>query len=186
MRKTLLITLFLVGLAIPGYSQLFSVGVKAGIPLNESPIGTYPGVSSETQRWLVGPTAEIHLPFRLSFEVDALYRQQKFLYTDRYSGVSYNPETFNDWQFPFLAKYDLRGGLFRPFVDAGLSYRHISGFVQNPNTAGFTIGGGVSLKLLFLRISPEFRYTRWAGKPTLDNFATTPQNQGDFMVGFTF
>jgi len=32
----------------------------------------------DTGRWLVGPTVELHLPFRLSFEVDGLYRQDKF------------------------------------------------------------------------------------------------------------
>lgn len=186
-HKNIIVLLFLLGSVIPGYSQVFSVGVKAGVPLNDSPTITYPAVSNDTQRWLVGPTAEVHFPFRLSFEVDALYRQQKITWYDRYGPGPLYHQTFGDWQIPFLAKYELSGGLIRPFLDAGLSYRHVSGsYVYSANTAGFTIGGGATFKLLVLRVSPEFRYTRWFSDTDLYGFATTPTNQADFLVGFTF
>jgi len=102
-------------------------------------------------------------------------------------GQSPYHETFNDWQFPFLAKYEMSGGRFRPFLDAGVSYRHVSGSsVFSPDAAGFTVGGGATFKLLVLRVSPEIRYTRWFSDSNLDNLATTTSNQADFLVGFTF
>ncbi len=37
----------------------------------------------------------------------------------------------NQWEFPLLLKYEFRGiGPVRPFVDAGPSLRHLSGFRQ--------------------------------------------------------
>ncbi|HSU32329.1 MAG TPA: hypothetical protein VLJ11_13945 [Bryobacteraceae bacterium] len=36
-QKTVAALLFLLVSVIPGYSQVFSVGVKAGVPLNDSP-----------------------------------------------------------------------------------------------------------------------------------------------------
>lgn len=119
----------------PGYSQLVSFGVKAGVPLTDNLISGSDGndiTTSEPQHWLVGPTVELRLPFRLSFEVDALYRENKYQ-TQRAESAPGSSEWFtgvpvsvvhhyslNNWQFPFLAKYELRGGTFRPFLDAGV------------------------------------------------------------------
>lgn len=171
---------------MPAYSQLFSVGVKAGVPLTDGLNGqsySSTNVTTSTQRWIVGPTAEIHLPFRLSFEVDALYRRENFTTTQFLTSFA---GTVNDWQVPFLGKYELHGGLLRPFVDAGVTYRNLSGSVP-ANNAGFTIGGGITAKLLFLRLSPEFRYTHWGDKSNgAGPFIAGGGNQGDFLVGFTF
>src|SRR3954469_9939626 len=61
----------------PARSQLISLGIKGGVPLADS-LETGPGgsgsISHERSHYLVGPTGELHLPFGLSFEVDALYR----------------------------------------------------------------------------------------------------------------
>jgi hypothetical protein len=40
-----------------------------------------------------------------------------------------------------------------------------------------------------VRISPEFRYTRWGGENLRDPISAllrTNRNQGDFMLGLTF
>jgi hypothetical protein len=189
MRKIFLLGVFLLSIVCPGYSQFLSWGIEGGLPLNDAVnvvnngVGT---VTASTDRWIVGPTVQLGLPFRLSVEVDALYRSEGFNVSSPGSLFS---NSVNNWQFPFLARYDLHGGVIRPFVDAGVTYRHLSGAtdILHPDGAGFTIGGGISLKLLFLRLSPEIRYTRWNNADVLNStYATQSQNQADFLVGFTF
>lgn len=156
--------------------------------------------ATHTNRWLVGPTVELHLPFRLSFEADALYRREGFQVTSESLTISpgewfsttttnfaVEHESLNSWQFPFLAKYELRGGAIRPFIDTGVTYQHLSGirYIDTPNMAGFTVGGGLTMKFSFLRLSPEVRYTRW-GNNQVSNETATARNQTDVLVGFTF
>jgi hypothetical protein len=157
--QTLLAILVLA--ALPCHAQTFSFGVKAGVPFTEAYSAAYfaDGNSGTYQdRYLIGPTAEIHFAFSLSFEVNALYRRNGASAIGNVGGKS----TVNDWQFPFLGKYELKNGAFRPFVDAGLVYRHLSGkafyslyypygarsttLTNDPNMAGFAVGGGVTLR----------------------------------------
>jgi len=61
--------------ALGGLAQPFTFGVEVGVPLTgllsaNDTFGTT--ASSYTNRYLVGPTLELRLPFRLSVEVDAL------------------------------------------------------------------------------------------------------------------
>jgi len=53
---------------------------------------------------------------------------------------------------------------------------------SNRNTGGFAVGGGVTLKVLHLRLSPEIRCTRWANS----SFVGAAQNPADLLVGFTW
>ena len=104
-------------------------------------------------------------------------------------------------------------GQIRPFVDAGLNFNKISGLKQtiqsivsgqssnvtnsskpaelkNDFSTGFVAGVGLELNLLFLKISPEIRYTRWGSERFSSVFSTgslnSNQNQGEFLVGFSF
>ena len=62
------------------FSQPFSAGVKVGLPLTDF-LNTVNGVtSSSTNRYIVGPTLELHLPAGFGVEFDALYRH--FDYTN--------------------------------------------------------------------------------------------------------
>lgn len=194
MSRVILLGILLLSVAVPGYSQFLSAGIKVGAPLTDALEGYSTGAglaTTSTDRWFVGPTAEIHLPFRLSFEVDALYRTESYGITVSEGappvGVTLKT-SLHSWQFPFLAKYDLRGGLVRPFIDGGVTYQHLSGarFIDDPNTAGVTVGGGFTVKLLFLRVSPEIRYTRWGRHNVYSPFVTNSQNQVDVLAGFTF
>ncbi|MBV9157319.1 MAG: hypothetical protein JO097_13730 [Acidobacteriaceae bacterium] len=213
MMKT---TAIFIGLALAGSAsaQIFSFGIKAGLPLADAYQMNFSGVYQ--RRYTIGPTAELHLPLHLSFEVDALYRRSGWGST--FSGFPFGPPPYgpveivtrsriDDWEIPFLAKWAPGVGPIRPFIDAGVSYRHLSGFssaeffapigspspiggsgVGNPNAAGATVGGGLTLKLLVIRISPEIRYTHW-GSTTfvgLYNAINTSANQADFLVGLTF
>jgi hypothetical protein len=178
----------------PAYSQVFSFGVKAGIPLT-SPYTTEQvpdgGASASELRFTVGPTIEVHLPFHLSVEADALWRQSSF----SWGGGSINPvyASVNDWQVPLLVKYEGKVGPLHPFIDGGVVYRHVSiGGAPpptNPNMAGVTVGGGGMLKVWHLRLSPELRYTRWptaAFSQAYPGFVISQSNQLDLLVGFTF
>ena len=195
-RLSLLGALFLCAFSHAN-AQLFSFGVKGGVPLTDaySTITTSDSVGSAYKRlYLVGPTAEIHLPFHLSIEVDALYRRNGFSERDVTPFFASAPTavSVNDWQFPILAKAELHEGLLRPFIDGGLVYRHISANSFAPdkaNTAGIAFGAGLTIKVLLIRISPEIRYTYWPTQPiTLANTTSisSSNNQADFLLGITF
>jgi hypothetical protein len=204
----------------------FSFGVKGGLPLTDfidTVSSSRTTVSSVTNRYIVGPTAELRLPFGFGVEADALYRH--FSYNSASSlvdVVSTLRTTGNKWEFPLLLKKRFGGvGPVRPFVDAGVSFDKISGLSQSlstlsfPNlitrtsssnnpmelkndfTAGFTLGGGMEIRVPLVRITPEIRYTRWGNQQLGGSFPlgvvsdlagrlTSNQNQAEFLVGFTF
>jgi hypothetical protein len=181
--------------AVPlAYSQSVSIGVKAGVPLTNVYTIDFisnGGASASEQRFAIGPTAELHLPFHFSIEADALWRRSSF---SEIGPFGYFHSSVTDWQIPILAKYELALGPFHPFVDGGLVYRHVSlssSLPQptSPDTAGVGVGGGITLKLLRLRLSPEIRYTRWPTPPFSSAYVgpvVSTGNQVDLLVGFTF
>jgi hypothetical protein len=174
--------------ALTASPQIFSVGVKGGVPLTdafETATTGHLSYLSSTKRYTVGPTVEVRLPFRLSVEFDALYKRLD------YDSASMGVDTFvrsattsNSWEFPLLAKWRLFGGPVRPFVDAGPTFNKLSGIsqsiqtlvapdhlfssssnrpseLQNTFRAGVAVGGGIEFGAHHFRISPEVRYTRW-------------------------
>ena len=169
--------------------QIFSVGVKAGLPFtdafNNFTSGSYSSFSN-SKNYIVGPTAELHLPLGLSVQGDALYRPLSFA-ANRPNLVQ--STDFSSWEFPILAKYRFPFPLVKPYVEAGPSFRTIGGqFGGNFSNSGFTAGVGVELRLARFRIGPEIRYTHWgadtSNAPQL-GFSSN-QNQGEFLVGFSF
>jgi len=208
-------TLLCLSLAATGFAQPVSFGVKAGVPLTDfvdAAKGDQSAYFTNTKRYTVGPTIEFHLPARFSIEIDALYKRFGF---DGQSvsaaGSTLTGTRGNSWEFPILAKFEIVPGPVRPFVDAGVSIRHITGIKQvrqivsagtfsrvelnNPpefnkeTDVGLAFGAGVAFKLGRVRISPELRYTRWGGENLRDpvnGLLRTHRNQGDFLIGFTF
>lgn len=169
--------------------QIFSVGVKAGIPFtdafNSFTSGSYSSFSN-SKNYIVGPTVELHLPLGLSVEADALYRPLSFTATPPNLIQSTD---FSSWEFPILAKYRFAIPLVKPYVEAGPSFRTVGGqFGGNLSNSGFTAGVGVELRLARFRIGPEIRYTHWGADSS--NAAqlgfSSNQNQGEFLVGFSF
>ena len=64
--------------AVSALAQPFSFGVKAGVPLTDflnAAESQQFAFNSTTNRYIVGPTAELHLPFGLGVEFDILYRR---------------------------------------------------------------------------------------------------------------
>lgn len=170
--------------------------------------------TSNTNRYIVGPTAELRLPFGIGIEADILYRH--FSYTGSgvikgTGGILQNTSTTsNAWEFPLLLKYRLPGKVVHPYVAGGVAWDTLSGLKQaitstvgsiatstttsnppelgNSTSRGFVLGAGIGVKLLLIRISPELRYTRWGAKHFLDpnGGLSSNQNQAEFLVGLTF
>jgi opacity protein-like surface antigen len=194
-------------------AQPVSVGIKGGVPITDAfdtAQGNQAAYASNTHRYVVGPTVQFNLPLRFSIEVDALYRRLGFDY-NQFGGAgspTFASTTANSWEFPVLGKWAILPGPVRPFVDFGANFRHLSGVGQIRSTAaavnvsispvpefhkdtdiGATFGAGLEFKIGWLRLTPEFRYTRWGSENFRDPVAVllrTNKNQGDFMLGLTF
>src|SRR5437763_5660165 len=118
-------------------AQLISFGAKIGAPLKDSNLNSNssPFSTSNIGRWSGGPTIELHLPYRLSIEVDALYHSRT--QTDTFGTRLGDPASDGGtpflfasrtrtkaWEFPILIKYRFLNGPIRPFVSAGASLTH--------------------------------------------------------------
>lgn len=164
---------------MPAGAQIISVGVRGGVPLNDAfTAATNAMLPLSTDRFVIGPTIELHLPFGLGAEADALYRS----YT--VGG------TVTQWEFPILATYHFHkiGPMFRPFVDVGPTFNHISAPANFSvkSAAGFALGAGVEAKALFIRVEPEIRWTHWGQVNFTYNTVSSNQNELEFLVGLTF
>jgi outer membrane protein with beta-barrel domain len=183
---------------IPGPIPL-SVGAKVGIPITDSFYNTQLGPNvnsySNSQNYIIGPTVELRLPYHLSVEFDALYRPLTFG-TSTASVVNGAPvitRTSTDlstWEFPLMFKYHFGEHHFmRPYVEVGPSFRTTSKQLSYLSSNGVTAGVGADFKALFLRLSPEVRYTHWG-----DDGRFTPQtaplasrqDQVEFLFGLSF
>jgi len=205
-------TLLLFAAGVIAVAQPVSVGLKGGVPITDffdAARGNQAAYASNTHRYLVGPTVQLNFPFRFSVEVDALYRRLGYDY-NQFGGPgspTITTTTANSWEFPVLGKWAIFPGPVRPFVDFGANFRHIAGVDQIRRTAstvnvsvtapefhkdndiGATFGGGIEFKAGWLRVTPEFRYTRWGSENFRDPIASllrTNKNQGDFILGLTF
>ncbi len=197
-------------------SQPFSAGIKGGVPLTDFLSTVESGhvnYTSVPNRYIIGVSAELRLPFGFGVEVDALYRHLNYASNSGTTGVTTVIQsantTGNAWEFPLLAKYRFPGGILRPFVDGGVAFDTLQGLTQTvretvggntttttssspmelhkKTTTGFVIGAGLDIHVL-VHIVPELRYTRWGAKHFLDanSFLQSNQNQAEFLVGITF
>jgi len=200
--------------AIPAFSQPFSFGVKLGVPLTDF-VDTVRspnfGFNTSTKRYVVGPSAELRLPFGLGVEVDALYRRLNYEGTGTlFDVLTNNRTTGNAWEFPILAKYRFPSRIVRPYVSAGVAFDTLSGLTQtitrtvapssvtttsdspaelkNQTTKGFVMGAGIEVKALVLRLSPEIRYTRWGSShfEDVNGLLKSNRNQAEFLLGIKF
>jgi opacity protein-like surface antigen len=196
--------------AVSAWAQLFSYGVRAGVPLNnflDAARSQQFAFNSTTNRYIVGPTAELHLPFGLGVEFDILYRRFNYNGSGTLAGVvTSNSATGNAWEFPLLAKYRFPTKMVHPYVDAGVAWDTLSGLTQaitrnaittstsspaelnTTATRGFVMGAGLSVKVLVIHVSPEIRFTRWGAQHFIDpnGLLHSNVNQGEFLVGITF
>jgi opacity protein-like surface antigen len=196
--------------AVSAWAQLFSYGVRAGVPLNnflDAAKSQQFAFNSTTDRFIVGPTAELHLPFGLGVEFDILYRRFNYNGSGTLAGVvTSSSAAGNAWEFPLLAKYRFPTKMVHPYVDAGVAWDTLSGLKQaitrnsittstsspaelnTTATRGFVMGAGLSVKVLVIHVSPEIRFTRWGAQHFIDanGLLHSNVNQGEFLVGITF
>lgn len=206
-------TIFLTGHVC--FGQSLAIGVKAGGRLTDdmSSIGS---ATSESKRYSVGPMLEFGLPLGLSVEVDALYQRQG--YRSSFSGIagsSTDRVRANAWEVPVLLKYKLPFPFVKPYVEAGVAPRLISGASKDesgsyvdiptgnviygqshgaadwPNSVGTVLGAGVQLGFRSLRLSPEIRYTRWNSTPINESGPHgysfhSAENQVELLLGVSW
>jgi outer membrane protein W len=181
--------------AASALAQPFHAGVKVGLPLTDF-VNTVQGVTSTTtNRYLVGPTVELHLPAGFGVDLDALYRHfdYKNIAGTTITGIA-NVNSAGDWEFPLLLKYRFPAKIVRPYVAAGVAWdkltgltNTLSGDAQKGTTMGAVLGVGLDVHLAIIHILPEIRYTRWTDQHfNITNVLHSNQNQAEVMVGITF
>lgn len=189
-------------------ARRFSLGAIAGMTLTHdqpdatasvvtgNPFPPSPGVPPATETgiqydsgavgFLAGPAVEIELIQRLSVESDAVYHPIRYasrVVLDNGTSLSSSGTVVSTWEFPVVAKVKLESGRFRPFAEAGPSFRLP---VEHISAAGFTAGGGIEIRWRMLKIAPTIRYTRW--KDALFPYWTIDErlrsNQVEFLTTF--
>jgi opacity protein-like surface antigen len=201
--KSLLLLFLSAGAAV---CQPFTFGAKVGVPLTdffntvENSNFTF---NATTDRYIIGPTAELHLPFGLGIEVDALYRHMSYTGSGVVGSITGSSVDSGDWEFPLLLKYRFPMKIVRPYIDGGVAWDKLSGLtdsvkdsiasqsptVVNKNTTdGFVLGGGIDVHVVKIHIMPELRYTRWGSAQFVDptGLLSSTKNQAEFLLGITF
>jgi hypothetical protein len=156
----------LVLLAAGAYSaELFSFGLKVGIPINSILTSAAPRFQLRAQRYTLGPTFELDLPRGLAFEVDVLYKRLEYIYSQPDSSIIQTTSATvkaSRLELPVLLKYKIGGQHFQPFVDLGGSFNrvvHIEGMnvaeLRHRHTRGVVIGAGLEKGFGAFRRTPE-------------------------------
>ena len=177
--------------------QFLSVGVKGGVPFTDAFSGDTYGTSPNIFRsapgdtgYIIGAMGEVHLILGLSVEADALYRPLDLkTWPVSNSATLVTDHSYSSWEFPILGKWRFPFPLIKPYVEAGPNFRTVGGQAGNYlSNSGFTAGLGIELRVARVRIGPEVRWTHWAGDSSgaSANGFSSNQNQGEFLVGFSF
>jgi hypothetical protein len=181
-------------------AQSISVGILGGAPFTDVVNATTTNTTSflpTSANFTVGPALQINLPLSLRLEVDALYRPYSFSVSNgNRADFSVADVSAAQWRFPFLAQYRFNAPVVKPFVEAGQSFDHLSnissaarnitsgpGQLLQQSHAGVVLGAGVDLKILFIRVSGELRYTHQGSADFRD---ISKLNQAEFLLGVHF
>ena len=198
--------------AFSASAQSISIGVVGGAPfsdvvnsVNQNNISFLP----KSANFIVGPALQINLPLSLRVEVDALYRPYSFsaasatatvVSSGLTTSVAGSTATYtvsgNQWSFPFLVQYRFNTPVLKPFIEAGVSFDHLAnisaaakniasgpGTLIRQSNAAVVLGGGVDVKIPFVRLSGELRYTH---QGSADFQGLSNLNQAEVLVGVHF
>jgi hypothetical protein len=143
--------------------------------------------SSAQERYIAGGMLELQLPNNWSIEADALFHPLRFDEDHFANGILHNsqPLPVVTWEFPALAKYRFRWRSWRPFLEAGPSFRtagNLNG--TNPSHYGVAVGAGAETPLGKFRIAPEVRYIRWA-EDSSSAHPVTHSDQVEVLTSFS-
>jgi outer membrane protein W len=178
------------------FGQSISWGVRGGLPLTDAFAAAKQGqfgFEAIQNRYTLGPTLEVRLPFRLAVSFDILFKKLEYDRTE--SGVTRNVST-TQVEFPLLVKYRFGDGNLRPYLGAGPTFNRISGlrtgdpveFVKR-SAAGIAFAAGFEVKAALLRIAPEFRVTHRGSenfRHPVNALLKSRLSQVDFLIGVTF
>lgn len=201
------ILITIVSICPAAFGQLFSIGIKGGVPLtNAFPLSSFPALASaarsDSKNYLVGGMVELHLPLGFSVEADGLYRPLDFTTTRPLFPLAVPPSqtpgetsigiqsfaNVNSWEFPNVGKYRFGFPIVKPYVEAGAVFRTLGWQLDSFSKHGVVAGIGVELKLARLRLGPEIRYIRWGqdSVPTPPWLVRAKRDQAEFLVGLSF
>ena len=174
-------------LAISASAQPVGMGLKLGVPANEAykvlPFPTFAAFNATGQRFTFGPYVELRLPAGMAVEVDALHRNHEFL-------TALGMQSASSWEFPILLKHRIGSHIIKPYFEGGVTLSRISDVtvinLANRGNYGLVVGGGLEFKFLFLRLSPELRYSAYAFKTLDQPAAESRRGQLAVLFGFGF
>ena len=182
-------------------AQSFSIGVLGGAPFEDVvQTVTTSGIQfvPKTPNFVVGPAMRIGLPAHFRLEMDALYRPYEFTQSSASAllGSTVTNVSASQWRFPLLLQYEIHTPVIKPFVEGGLSWDHLSnistaarnitsgpGALVHVSNASVVLGGGVDIKMGFVRLSGELR---WSHLNSADFQAISRVNQAEALVGIHF
>ena len=168
-------------------------GVMAGVPLQDL-IDAQAPYQSLMKKWTIGPVIDLDLPKGIGVEMDLLWRGAGYRYNT-------SDQTASSWEFPLMLKYKFPGKVVRPFLGAGITFRHLGdlGLLTAPGqlltksngSRGFVFGGGLRFSLKLVKLAPQLRYTHWDNSPlTIGTLTSSVVNyrksQVEFLIGLTF
>lgn len=189
----------------------FSLGLIAGGMLNSpARVLTYSDraggaiqtstMTKPLQPFIVGPHIEFLWTERWGISGAATYRPMRV--TTRTEGFFPGPggvprevdfrETSTRavlWQFPVLVKYRFSGERFRPFLEAGPTFRLPQDYNGNLSSFGVTTGTGVDFRWKALHVEPGLRFSHFGPARTRSGWIEpnyTYRNQLDALCVFRF
>ena len=178
--------------------HLVSFGVKAGVPVTDAfsdhastAVDVITHSFSSSKNYTAGLMLELRLPLGFSVEADALYRPLNLTVDTRVlpTLTSHLSNDVSSAEFPILGKYHfLHAPVVSPYIEAGPIFRAVATAGSYLSNQGFAVGGGVDIKLLVLRVSPEIRSSRWGKDAPVTGFLAAPSNinQAEFLIGVSF
>jgi len=145
----------------------------------------------ESNSLIAGASIEMGLAKHLAIEVDGMYRPLHA--TDVPVDLCPEGRTVRfatlTWEFPTLLKYRFSTPKARPL--SNWVHRFVPWAMLRlpllPST-GITAGTGVEIGIAKLKVSPTFRFTRWApdGTSGNSNAAHAFLNQAQLLLGISF
>lgn len=204
MRRIAIFVLGVLCAASASAQSIFSIGVIGGAPFTDAVNTTTVAdltIVPKSTNFTVGPSFQVNLPLSLRLEVDALYRPYGFSGTaliNPFTPLTAAPGNVSgsQWTFPILAQYRFHTPIVKPFVEVGVSFDHLSnlstaanditsgpGTLIHQTSAGIVLGGGVDVKIPFIRLSGELRYTH-LGSAYFQGISNL--NQAEVLVGVHF